>query len=59
MELIEIITATLNTLLEEVVTLQRMVIILSTFVFVTISYLVGKVLRISLVVGKKHSVINF
>ena len=60
-ELIGIITATPNTLLEEVVTLQRMGIINLMLVFVTISYPVGKALRIqigiSLVVGKKHIII--
>ena len=60
-ELIEIITATQNTLLEEVVTSQRMVIINLMLVFVTISYPVGKVLRIQIgifsVVRKKHIII--
>ena len=50
-----------NTLLEEVAALQKLVIILSTLSFVTISYPVGKALRIqigiSLVVGKKHIII--
>jgi hypothetical protein len=60
-ELIEIITATPNTLLEEVVTSQRMGIINLMLVFVTISYPVGKVLRIQIgifsVVRKKHIII--
>tara|TARA_Y100000768_G_C23863105_1_gene626685 strand:+ start:606 stop:860 length:255 start_codon:yes stop_codon:yes gene_type:complete len=60
-ELIGIITATPNTLLEEVVTLQRMGIINLMRVFVTISYPVGKVLRIQIgifsVVRKKHIII--
>ncbi len=61
MELIGIITATPNTLLEEVVTLQRMGIIILMFVFVTISYPVGKALKIQigifLVARKKHIII--
>jgi len=60
-ELIEIITATPNTLLEEVVALQKLGIILSMLSFVTISYLVGKALKIQigifLVVRKKHIII--
>jgi len=60
-ELIGIITATPNTLLEEVVTPQRMGIIISTLVFVTISCPVGKVLKIQiviyLVIGRKHIII--
>ena len=60
-ELIEIITATPNTLLEEVVTSQRMGIINLMLVFVTISYPVGKALKIQigifLVVRKTHIII--
>ena len=59
--MIEIITAMPNTLLEEVAALQKLVIILSTLSFVTISYPVGKVLRIQIgifsVVRKKHIII--
>jgi len=50
-----------NTLLEEVAALQKLVIILSTLSFVTISYPVGKVLRIQIgifsVIRKKHIII--
>jgi hypothetical protein len=60
-ELTELITVTLNTLLEEVVALQKLGIILSTLSFVTILYLVGKALRIQIgifsVVRKKHIII--
>ena len=60
-ELIGIITATPNTLLEEVATLRRMGIIILMLVFVTISYPVGKVLKIQiviyLVIGRKHIII--
>jgi len=60
-ELIELITVTPNTLREEVATLQRMGIIISTLVFVTISYPVGKALKIQIgifsVVRKKHIII--